>query len=60
MRVLTCLAEDHNLLLVGLAALVCVVGATITMKLYSKMLGSSGLNKATWLVTGAAAGGASI
>jgi len=60
MRVLTCVVEDHNWMLVALAALVCVIGSVITMSLFRKMHGTSGLTRATWLVTGAGAGGAAI
>ena len=60
MRVLNCVVDDHNLLLVALAALVCVTGSGITMQLYRKMRGCRGLMRATWLVTGAGAGGATI
>ncbi|WP_292053919.1 MULTISPECIES: bifunctional diguanylate cyclase/phosphodiesterase [unclassified Brevundimonas] len=60
MRILTCVVEDHNLLLVALAAAVCVIGAGITMSLFRKMRGTRGLMRATWLVTGAGAGGAAI
>ena len=60
MRIVTCLVEDHSLLLVGLAAVVCVIGAAITMNLYKKLLLSRGMTQATWLFMGAAAGGATI
>lgn len=60
MRVLTCVVEDHNGLLVALAALVCVIGSVITMGLFRKMHGTSGLTRSTWLLTGAGAGGAAI
>lgn len=60
MRVLNCVIEDHNLLLVGLAAVVCAVGSAISMNLYKKVLSSRGMTKATWLFTGAAAAGATI
>lgn len=60
MRVLNCVIEDHNLLLVALAAVVCAIGATISMSLYKKVLTSRGLTKATWLFTGAAAAAATI
>ena len=60
MRIVTCLVEDHSLLLVGLAAVVCIIGATITMNLYNKLLQSRGVTQATWLFMGGAAGGATI
>ncbi|WP_312135614.1 EAL domain-containing protein [Brevundimonas sp.] len=60
MRVVSCLVEDHNLLLVGLAAVVCVIGSIITMNLFKKMRSSRGLNRITWQFMAAAAGGASI
>lgn len=60
MRVVTCLVEDHSLLLVGLAAVVCVIGSVITMNLFKKMRSSRGVSHVTWLFMGGAAGGASI
>lgn len=60
MRVIECIAEDHNLLLVGLAALICVMGASITNRLFSKLRHSRGITRATWLLMGAGAGGATV
>lgn len=60
MRVLTCLVQDHNLLLVGLAAMVCVAGAAITINLYDKLRSSRGMSQNIWTVMGGVAGGATI
>ena len=60
MRILTCLYEDHNLYLVGLAALICVVGSFITARMYRKTRDSWGGTRLSWLFMGATAGGATI
>ncbi|WP_420470875.1 bifunctional diguanylate cyclase/phosphodiesterase [Brevundimonas sp. FT23042] len=60
MRVLTCLTEDHNLLLVALAAVICVVGSVVLNRLFDKTRRSSARARLPWLFLGAMAGGATI
>lgn len=59
MRILTCLFEEHNLYLVLLAALICVVGSVVMARLYGKTR-NGGSTRAAWLFMGAVAGGATI
>ncbi len=59
MRILSCLFLEHNLWLVALAAAICVVGAVVMSRLYTKTLGG-GSTRLAWLFMGAVAGGATI
>lgn len=60
MRVVTCLLFEHNLYLVALAALICVVGSVVTSRMYDKTRRSSIRSRMAWLFLGAVAGGATI
>lgn len=60
MTVLYCIRDDHNIVLVLLAAAVCV-GGTITIKrLLTDATRTCGMQKAAWLFIAAVAAGASI
>jgi diguanylate cyclase (GGDEF)-like protein len=60
MRVLSCLIDQHDHLLVALAALICVIGSVITARLYVKTRASAGSARMAWLFMGAVTGGATI
>ena len=60
MRIYTCLVEEHNLLLVLLAAAICVVGAWTTVRLSQRVRSRSRGQKLAWLFLGAVASGATI
>lgn len=60
MRILSCLIEDHNLLLVVLAAAICVVGSWTTVRLSNRVRSRQLGQKAAWLFLGAVAAGATI
>ena len=60
MRILDCLTGQHNLYLVALAALVCVVGSLVTMRLYRRTRSFERGMRWAWLFLGAVAGGATI
>ncbi len=60
MRVITCLYEDHNLVLVALAAAICIVGAIVTARMYRRTRESQGISRLAWLFMGAVAGGATV
>ena len=60
MRILTCLYEQHNPWLVALAAVICIVGAVVTTRLYRRTRLSGGGVRSAWLFMGAVAGGATI
>ena len=60
MRVLDCLTQDHNLLLVGLAALICVAGSVVMSRLYARTRRGAARDRLPWIFLGAVAGGATI
>lgn len=60
MRVLTCLAYDHNGLLVLLAALVCLFGSSVTVKLAHRTVHSHGASALHWLFLASVCAGSSI
>jgi diguanylate cyclase (GGDEF)-like protein len=60
MRVVSCLFEEHNLYLVALAALICVLGAAVTTRLYGKARQTASRGRLPWLFLGAVAGGATL
>ena len=60
MRVLDCLTHDHNLALVGLAALICVAGALVMSRLFARTRRGAASDRLPWIFLGAVAGGATI
>ncbi|RDC60639.1 putative signaling protein [Alteripontixanthobacter maritimus] len=60
MRVFACLAHDHNLMLVLLAAVMCVFGAFVSVKLFARMLSERGLPRFYWLFLSAVTSGSAI
>lgn len=59
MRVLTCLAYDHNALLVLLAALVCLLGCSVTIRLAHRTVHSRGSTGLHWLFLASVCAGSS-
>lgn len=60
LTVLGCVAFEHNIWLVLVAAIVCVAGAWAIMRLFHRTTGTTGLQKAGWHFLTAAAAGSSI
>lgn len=60
MPVLTCLANDHNGLLVLLSVLVCLFGSSVTVKLSHRAIHSRGWTGLHWLFLAAVCSGFSI
>ncbi|WCP73992.1 bifunctional diguanylate cyclase/phosphodiesterase [Sphingomonas hankookensis] len=60
MRFLTCLTEEHNLALVGLAAWFCLVGSMITIRLLDRIRHAERASRIAWVFLGGAATGATI
>ncbi len=60
MRVLTCIATEHNLLMVALAALICALGAWITIRLLARAHARDGGSFAAWVFLGGVAAGSSV
>ncbi|MEW9612907.1 EAL domain-containing protein [Shinella sp. S4-D37] len=60
MTVIECIAEYHNLWLVLLAALLCVVGSWVTARLFQRTTSTSGGQRYGWLFMTALAAGVAI
>lgn len=60
MRVITCIATEHNLWLVLLAAVMCVTGCWVTMGLFERARKTLGLQMRGWLFLTAVAAGSSV
>ncbi|WP_184363762.1 bifunctional diguanylate cyclase/phosphodiesterase [Rhizobium sp. BK602] len=60
MRVVSCIATEHNLWLVLLAAFVCVSGGWITLNLLRRSEMTQGLQRGGWLFLTAVAAGSSV
>lgn len=60
MRVITCLFTEHNLWFVLLAAIMCVVGATITVRLYRLTTKAQGSARLGWAFLAAICAGSAI
>lgn len=60
MRFLTCLTHKHDLWLVALAALFCLIGSTITIRLLSRIRHAERGTRMAWVFMGGVATGATI
>ncbi len=60
MRVVSCIATEHNLWLVLLAAVVCVSGAWVAFDLVKRARVRDGFQKAGWIFLSAVASGSSV
>lgn len=60
MRVISCIATEHNLWLVLLAALICVSGGAVALRLLRRASENHGVQKAGWLFLTSVAAGASV
>lgn len=54
--VLTCVTEQHNLTLVGLAGLICFLASLCAMVLLDRAMSSDGAARWVWIGTAGAAG----
>lgn len=53
LNVLSCIAVEHDLRYVALAAIVCISGSFLSMRLYTRMRRSEGSRRWLWLFLGA-------
>ncbi len=60
MRIASCIVAEHNLWLVLLAAIMCLTGAWISLRLFARANSTSGLQMAGWAFLTAVAAGSSI
>lgn len=59
-KVLSCIATDHHYGLLSLATLVCVLGSTLSMRLYARVRRTVGVQRLNWLFMGGVIGGSTI
>lgn len=60
LRVVACLANEHDLSFVVVAAIVCIAGSVMTMRLFDRAKRFSASNRAIWVVLSGVAGGSAI
>ncbi|MCW6533926.1 bifunctional diguanylate cyclase/phosphodiesterase [Sphingomonas lycopersici] len=60
MRFALCLTQEHNLWLVGLAAVICLLGSHITFRLLQRLRHAEEGTRVAWTFMGAVATGATI
>ncbi|ANK12105.1 hypothetical protein A9D12_03185 [Erythrobacter neustonensis] len=60
MRVLTCLVNDHNAMLVALAALLCLLGSFVTVQLAHRTIHARGRTWLHWWFLASVSAGSSI
>ncbi|WP_407159681.1 hypothetical protein [Bradyrhizobium sp. STM 3557] len=60
MRVISCLVNEHNLWLVRLSAIVCIVGSLVTIGLLERARRTDGLQRAGWLLHTASVAACSV
>jgi len=60
MRIISCIVIEHNLWLVLLAAVVCIAGCFVTMRLLERALRTEGPQRSGWIFQTASAAGSSV
>jgi diguanylate cyclase (GGDEF)-like protein len=60
MRILSCLTTQHDLALVALAAVLCVFGSWITIRLYLRSRDAASGSPSAWIFLGAVTAGSTI
>ncbi|WP_349435120.1 EAL domain-containing protein [Pararhizobium sp. A13] len=60
LKILSCVVVDHDYGLLALAALVCVLGSVLTMRLYARVRRTAGVQKLNWLFMSGVIGGSTI
>ncbi|MEQ8745012.1 EAL domain-containing protein [Parasphingorhabdus sp.] len=60
MRVLTCLYHEHNLWIVVLAAVMCLIGSLTSVKLFQRTFAETGTTRLQWCFLSAFTAGAAI
>ena len=60
MRVLTCLFGEHDLALVALAAILCIIGSFVSVQLFLRTISAGGGSRFPWCFLASVCAGASI
>lgn len=58
--IVDCIVNDHDLTMVLLAATMCIAGSAVTLRLYQRIVGTSGGQRVGWQFLTAVAAGSSI
>src|ERR1700754_5166406 len=59
-RVMSCLAYEHDYSFVLVAAVVCIAGSLMTMRLFDRARRLDGMNQMIWVLLSGVAGGTAI
>jgi len=60
MRIISCIVTEHNIWLVLLAAIVCIAGSFVTMRLFDRAQRTDGAQRLGWIFQTASAAGSSV
>ena len=60
MRFFSCLTQQHDLVLVALAAVICLSGSAVTFRLFQRLRAAETASRPAWTFMGAVATGATI
>lgn len=60
MEVASCIVREHDLRLVALAVLVCLIGSAATVQLFSRILASQGRSRIGWIILSAVGTGTMV
>ena len=60
LRVLTCLVHEHDLALVALAALLCLIGSYVAVQLFRRTIDARGVSRFHWCFLASVCAGAAI
>ncbi len=59
-EILSCIAFEHNYYLLALAVMICAVGSTVTMRLFSRTRNNTGSKRLHWIFISGVTGGCTI
>lgn len=60
MEVASCIVHEHDLKLVALAVLVCIIGSAATIQLFGRILASRGRSRGGWIILSAVGTGTMV
>lgn len=60
MRVALCIVQEHDLRLVGLALLICLIGSAATVQLFHRVKATAGYSRSGWIVLTAVGAGTMV
>lgn len=60
LKIISCIAIDHDYGLLAIATLVCILGSVLTMRLYARVRRTVGVQRLNWLFMSGLIGGSTI